>query len=185
MLKTMLKWLLRRRLDAFERDFDYDASYVRDILAADPGAALRFGRVQAFGQYCRDLPRAAWYAAGIAGTMAEDCGPCTQLGVTMAEREGIPAATLRAIVARDVAAMPPDVALAFCFTQAVLAHDPAADDLRAQILDRWGSRAVVSLAFAITAARMYPTMKYALGHGRTCQRVSVGGATVPVLRQAA
>jgi hypothetical protein len=60
----MLKWLLRRKLDAFERDFDYDASYVRDILAADPGAALRFGRVQALGQYCRDLPRAAWYAAG-------------------------------------------------------------------------------------------------------------------------
>jgi len=181
----MLKWLLQRKLDAFEREFDYDASYVRDILAADPGAALRFGRVQALGQYCRDLPRAAWYAAGITATMAEDCGPCTQLGVTMAEREGIPAATLRAIVARDVAAMPPDVAFAFRFAQAVLAHDPAADDLRAEILERWGPRALVSLAFAITAARMYPTMKYALGHGQACTRVSVGGATVPVLRQAA
>jgi len=181
----MLKWLLRRKLDAFERDFDYDASYVRDILAADPGAAFLFGRVQALGQYCRNLPRAAWYAAGIASTMAEDCGPCTQLGVTMAEREGIPAATLRAVVARDVAGMPPDVALAFRFTQAVLAHDDGADNLRAEILDRWGSRALVSLAFAITAGRMYPTMKYALGHGRACMRVSVGGATVPVLRQAA
>jgi len=181
----MLKWLLGRKLDAFEGNFDYDASYVRDILAVDAGAALRFGRVQALGQYCRDMPRAAWYATGIAGTMAEDCGPCTQLGVTMAEREGIPAAVLRAIVARDVAAMPPDVALAFRFAQAVLAHDPAADDLRAQILERWGPRALVSLAFAITAARMYPTMKYALGHGRACMRVSVGGATVPVLRQAA
>src|SRR5512144_2101339 len=110
---TMLRWLLRRRLAAFEREFEYDVSYARDILAADPGALLRFGRVQALGQYCRDVPRDAWYAAGLAGTMAEDCGPCTQLGVTMAEREGILAATLRAIAARDVAAMPPDVALAF------------------------------------------------------------------------
>jgi len=176
---------LRRKLDAFEREFDYDASYVREILDADAGAALRFGRLQALGHYCRDLPRDAWYAAGIAGTMAEDCGPCTQLGVTMAEREGIPAATLRAIVARDVSAMPPDVALAFRFAQAVLAHDPAADDLRAEVRERWGPRALVSLAFAITAARMYPTVKYALGHGRACQRVSVGGAVVPVLRQAA
>ena len=181
----MLKWLLRRKLDAFEREFDYDASYVRDILAADAGAALRFGRVQAMGQYCRDLPRDAWYAAGIAGTMAEDCGPCTQLGVTMAEREGIPAATLRAIAARDVAVMPADVALAFRFAQAVLAHDASADELRAEIRRRWGERALISLAFAITAARMYPTMKYALGHGQACQRVSVGGAVVPVLRQAA
>jgi hypothetical protein len=181
----MLRWLLRRRLAAFERDFDYDVSYVREILAADTGAALRFGRIQALGQYCRDLPRDAWYAATLAATMAEDCGPCTQLGVTMAEREGIPAATLRAIAARDVAAMPPDVTLAFRFAQAVLAHDASADGLRAEIRERWGERALVSLAFGITAARMYPTIKYALGHGQTCQRVSVGGATVPVLRQAA
>jgi hypothetical protein len=60
-----------------------------------------------------------------------------------------------------------------------------ADELRAQIVERWSPRALVSLAFAITAARMYPTMKYALGHGRACQRISVGGAVVPVLRQAA
>jgi hypothetical protein len=43
---------------------------------------------------------------------------------------------------------------------------------------RWGRRAVVSLAFAITAARVYPTVKYALGHGKACTRVVVGGAPV-------
>jgi hypothetical protein len=32
------------------------------------------------------------------------------------------------------------------------------------------------------AARMYPTLKYALGHGRTCTRLAIGGETVPVLR---
>ena len=34
---------------------------------------------------------------------------------------------------------------------------------------------VVSLAFAITAARLYPTVKYALGHGKACMRIVVGG----------
>jgi hypothetical protein len=67
---------------------------------------------------------------------------------------------------------------------AVLAHDP-----RPTICARRFSSAPEAranpLAFAITAARIYPTMKYALGHGRACMRVSVGGATVPVLRQAA
>jgi hypothetical protein len=43
----------------------------------------------------------------------------------------------------------------------------------------------VSLAFALTSARFYPTLKYALGYGQTCTRVSVGGAPVPVLRRAA
>jgi hypothetical protein len=37
---------------------------------------------------------------------------------------------------------------------------------------------LVSLAFAITASRIYPTVKYALGHGKACMRVVVGGTPV-------
>ena len=47
----------------------------------------------------------------------------------------------------------------------------------------FGKRGLVSLAFAMTASRLYPTLKYALGHGRACTRVTVGGETRPVLRQ--
>src|SRR5262249_32094109 len=39
---TMLQWLLRRRIAAFERSTGYDASYVRDILDADMAAFLKF-----------------------------------------------------------------------------------------------------------------------------------------------
>ena len=36
----MVKWLIRRRLAAFERTYGYDASYMREVLAADAGAFL-------------------------------------------------------------------------------------------------------------------------------------------------
>jgi hypothetical protein len=85
---------------------------------------------------------------------------------------------LRAILSDNPDAMPPDAALAWRFTRATLAHDPAADDYREVIAERWGRRAVVSLAFAITAARIYPTVKYALGHGKACMRVVVDGKPV-------
>ena len=55
--------------------------------------------------------------------------------------------------------MSDDAALARRFTKATLAHDAAADDYRAVIHQRWGTRAVVTLAFTITAARIYPTVK--------------------------
>ena len=48
---------------------------------------------------------------------------------------------------------------------------------------RWGKRALVSLAFAVTGARIFPTLKYAMGHGRACTRVTVGGKSRPVLRE--
>jgi hypothetical protein len=34
----------------------------------------------------KDLPLAAYCAAGLIAMMAEDCGPCTQLGIDMAQR---------------------------------------------------------------------------------------------------
>ena len=91
----MLKWLLRRRMEAFEKEYDYDLSYAREILDISTRAAFKLGRVMGFGNYREDVPRDASFAAGLAGTMAEDCGPCTQLVVTMAEREGVAPATIK------------------------------------------------------------------------------------------
>jgi len=178
----MIKWLLQRWIDKFERTWNYDASYLRDVLDADPRALLAFSKVQALSAYRKDVPAAAYCAAGLVGTMAEDCGPCTQLVIDMAQRQGVDPAILRAIVARDFSAMPSDVALAVRFAEASLNRAPEADDLREEVLRCFGKRGLVSLAFALTAARLYPTLKYALGHGRACTRVTVGGESRPVLR---
>jgi len=174
----MMKWALRRWLGKFEREWNYDGSYMRDMIDASPRAAWLFSRAAALGQFRRDLPIDAWCAAGITAVRHEDCGPCTQLGVSMAERAGVSPMVLRAVLADNADAMPPDVALVWNFTRATLAHDAAADEYREAIVKRWGRRALVSVAFAITAARIYPTVKYALGHGKACTRVVVGGTPV-------
>lgn len=181
----MVKWLLRRTIESFERKWNYDAGYVKEIVDLSPVAAMKFSLATSLGSYRRDVPPAALFAAGITAVRSEDCGPCTQLAVAMAEQEGIGSEVLRAVLTDDEAAMPEDVALAWRFTRATLAHDPAADDERAEIVRRWGPRAVVSLAFAITTARMYPTVKYAMGHGKICSRVVVGGAPLAIDRRLA
>lgn len=171
----MIKWALRAAIRKFERTWGYDASYMHDMVEASPRAAWLFARATGIGQFRRDLPVEAWCAAGITAVRAEDCGPCTQLAVMMAERQGVSAETLRALLSDKPDAMPPDVAMVWRFMRATLAHDPAADELREAIVKRWGRRALVSVALAITAARLYPTAKYALGHGHACMRVVVGG----------
>jgi hypothetical protein len=181
----MLKWLIRKRISAFERTYEYDMSYVRELLATDTSAFFAFAKIQAMSNYRRDVSRAVLAAAGLIGTIAEDCGPCTQLGITMALREGVDPKVLSAIVRGDEAAMPDDVRLGYRFAKATLAHDPAADELREQIRRTWGPCAVISLAFTLTLSRVYPTLKYALGHGKTCQRVVVAGTPVSVLRATA
>ena len=177
----MIKWLMKRQLAAFEREFDYDMSYGRQILDASPGALFRFSLIGPFTSYRDGVPLAALYAAKIAGTMQEDCGPCTQLMVTMALKDGVAADVVRGIVARDPAAMTPDAALGFRFAQASLAHEPA-HELRDEVVKRWGKKALVSLAFGLASARIFPTLKYALGHGEACMKVRVAGSEIAVAK---
>jgi hypothetical protein len=181
----MLTWFMNRRLDAFERNTGYDVSYVREMLDADVKAVMALFKVQGLARYRKDVPREPWYAAALVGVLAEDCGPCTQLGITMAEREGVNPDTLRAIVAGDLRAMPDDVVVAYRFAKASLARNPAADELRREVVERWGQRGLISLSFALASSRIYPTVKYALGHGKSCTRLTVGGKPLPVLKEAA
>jgi hypothetical protein len=181
----MLKWFIRRRLTAFEKTYGYDASYARELLDEDLDAFLAFARITGMGNYHKRAPESAIYAAKLVGTLAEDCGPCTQLNVTMALHAGVDGTQLAAVLANDEAAMSDDVKLAVRFARASLAHAPAADEHRDEIVKRWGKEGLYSLTFGLTAARVYPTVKYALGYGKACQRIVVDGTPVPVVRDEA
>src|ERR671913_2456603 len=97
----MVKWLMHKGIAAFERQWNYDASYLHEIIEISPRAAWMFSRAAAIGKYRKDVPLAAWTAAAITAGRHEDCGTCTQLGVSMAERSGVDPNVLRAILAED------------------------------------------------------------------------------------
>ena len=180
----MLKWFIRRRLAAFEKEFGYDASYARELLDNDVRAFLAFAKITSMGNYHKGAPLAAIFAAKVVGTLTEDCGPCTQLNVTMALKAGVDGKQLAAVLANDEAAMSDDVKLAVRFARASLAHSLEADEYRDEIVKRWGKEGLFSLTFGLTAARVYPTVKYALGYGKACSRVTVAGTPVTVVREA-
>jgi hypothetical protein len=65
----MLKWLARWRIAKFERQFDYDAGYMREILEVAPGVMLKIGAIGGLAAYRREVPSAAWHAAHICQRM--------------------------------------------------------------------------------------------------------------------
>jgi len=176
----MLKALLARQIDRMERLWGYDASYMRLVLAASPATCVKFGFVTQLVDR-KAAPLEALAAAGLAGTLAEDCGPCTQISVDMAVAGGVKPQVLRAILAGDEKAMGEAAALAWRFARASLARDmQAADPLREEIRRRWGDRGLVAVSMALMTARLYPTLKYALGYGKACSKVTVAGVAAPV-----
>ena len=177
----MLKAFFRNYIKSFEKTWSYDASYMRDVIDANPWSFLKF----MLGSQASDrkaAPAEAILAAGLVGTLAEDCGPCTQIGVDMATAQGLSPQIIRAVLDGDEAAMGETAALAYRFARASLAHDLAADALRDEIVRRWGEKALVAISLTLMASRMYPTLKYALGHGKACSKVVVAGVAAPVAR---
>lgn len=178
----MLSWFIRRKINDFESLHDYDMSYVRELLDVSPEAARLYSRATSLGTFHRGLPAEVYFVTKIAGVMHEDCGPCVQLGVKMAERAGVAPAILRAVLADEIERLPPECGLAVRFARAVLSRDAEAEPLREALKAKYGRLGVVSLACALTSARIYPTMKYALGFGHACVRVTVAGASVDTVR---
>jgi hypothetical protein len=176
-------WLARLvapGLDAFERRHGYDTRYIREIAAASPSGFVRFALATMLGDGRSGVPIDAWYAVKLVAIRHEDCGPCTQLVVRMAEEEGVPVETIRAVLERRGPSAP-EVTLAVAFAEAALARDLVTSDrLRPEIVARWGPAGLVAIARALANARMYPTIKYALGHGRACSRVTASGGTIDV-----
>ncbi len=169
----MLKSFLRRQIGKMEAKYGYDAGYLHQMLDASLSTALKFAVVTQVVDG-KAAPAEALAAAKLAGTLVEDCGPCTQLVTDMALEAGARPAVVKAILAGDANAMGDDAGLAWRFCQASLARDMfTADPLREEIVRRWGDVGLTAISLSLTVGRMYPTLKYALGYGRACSRVTV------------
>lgn len=96
----------------------------------------------------------------------------------MALHEGVPQQTIAAVLSGNREAMSEPVRLSYDFTRSVLARDGQDGPLREALEQRYGKRAIISLAYTIATSRFYPDLKYALGAGHACSRVRVGDLDV-------
>ena len=172
----MIRWLLHRKLDSEEKKLGESVDYLRHVLDVSPGAFFRFASVMPFSESRKKLPAAAWFVAQIAAAQREDCGPCLQITVNLAQRAGVDPALLEAALSGDTAALPDELAEVLEFSRAVASAEDDNGELREKLRERYGERGFIELSYAIASARIPPTVKRALGYARSCRHVKV---TVP------
>ena len=180
----MFKWFFHRQISALECAYGYDATYLHEVLDISTAAFLKFTLFQIMSADRHSIPRDAWFAARIAAALSEDCGPCTQLVVDMALRDGMAPDSISALLRGDIEAAGADAALGFRYGVAVTTNSPDAVMLVEHAEKRFGKRGLVSLDFGVAASRVYPTVKRGLGHGAVCTKVIVGNDTVAIKRTA-
>jgi alkylhydroperoxidase family enzyme len=181
----MRKQLATLGLKQFAKRYDYDVSYMEHMLEAAPKAFEKFAKVSDITRHRETAPAEAHAATGLVGALKEDCGPCVQLGVQMAEEAGVAPEQIAAILTRDLDTMTVNVRAAFCFADALVREDASLDEAREEVRRLWGDAGVIELTLVAQAVRLYPMVKRGLGYAKLCQRVQVGGQPVDVVKDAA
>jgi hypothetical protein len=175
----MLKWLLQRNIRGMEKKYGYDATYLHELADDSLSAFLRFATIQtAGGTFRGDAAANAWFAAGIAGALVEDCGPCVQIASDIAMEEGMNGEIIKQLLSG--APTDADAQLGFDYGRALLLVSDNLDALREAIETKWGKPALIALTLRAMTARNFPVMKRAMGHAKTCQRVRIGNDDIAV-----
>jgi len=116
----MLRWFLRRLLNAEEKKLGESVDYLRHVVDVSPAAFLRFASILPLANSSKALPKDAWFTAQVVAVQHADCGTCVQITVNLARQAGVSPSLLRAIADGNVDELPPELADVYQFTEAVM-----------------------------------------------------------------
>jgi hypothetical protein len=154
----------------FGQHYDYDTTYIEELADASPGAFQAFEGGMSMGRFQGAAPADLLIVAKLTAVRAEDCGPCTELGVKMAREAGVPEAVIRGALNGGKGLSPEQLDI-HRYARAVAANEEMDPGLLPRLETRWGREVVAELAIAIVATRLYPTLRRALGHSKSCSLI--------------
>ena len=169
----MIAQLMEQRFRSTERKTGESVDFLRDIYRASGAALVKFALFLPMAAHRRAAPADAYHLARLVAVLHEDCGPCLQTVVTQARRAGVNRDVIRATITGEAGALGDPLAIVHRFAEAVVSCDPEAADLSNMVADQYGNEALVDLALAIASTRVFPTLKRALGHARSCAATAI------------
>ncbi len=174
----MLKWLMNRLIEQSENKTGENADWLRDIARVSPRSFFVFGMFTPMAAHRRAMPLRLHHVARLAAVAEADCGPCFQTVVNYAVADGIDDGLIRSSIQGDLAKMTEDEAMVYRFAAAIAGKQADPADARTAIVTKWGEQALIDVAFAIAAMRVFPTVKRAMGYGAACQALDLKGEAV-------
>ncbi len=167
----MIQRLLRSQLQKFERQHNYDASYMHHINQHSSSAAARLLLFSAMTDF-KGANVNVWAGAALSSTLSGDCGPCAQLSIDRSIKLGVPAEGLKACLNKDWT-QAKEVGLGFRFSNAVLENSDSLQPLRDEIKLEHGETTLIAASYAASCFQVYPLIKRALGYDKQCEQLQI------------
>ena len=159
-------------VDSFEKQSGVSAEYCRWMANASPRGFLKFGKLGKLAQYRRALPADASAVAHLVAARSEDCGPCVQIGINLALRDGVSKDILRAVYDRQPDRLPPNLADVYHFAESVVSGGED-ETLRQRIRDHYGDEALIEMGLGMAVARTFPLVKRTIGYAKSCSLTKI------------
>lgn len=169
----MLGFIVKRKLRAKEKELGASMDYAVEMYDTAPDAFWAFSKIMAAAEYRSKIPPAPYHVARLVATRHADCGPCVQIVVNVAKKDGVEPAVLKAALGGRVEELPESLRDVYRFAQAVVTQNGEDEPYRERLKQVFGAEAVVELALAIAMCQVFPTLKRGLGHAKSCSVVKV------------
>lgn len=157
----------RQALQGFGRHFDYDVGYLLELMDASPEAFRAFEAAMPMARVQKSAATEALHIAKIAAMRAQDCGPCTELGLKIAREAGVAETVIQGAL-RGGKGLDPEQRELHDYARAVALNEELVPELLPRLKMRLGEVALAEIAVNIVGMRLYPTLKRALGHAKSC-----------------
>lgn len=162
----------RQMIDDFESRYKYDSTYMRELLEHSPGGFTKFANFLPLSDHREKLSPEDYWVAKLAAMQVEDCGDCLQLNVRMALEAGVSRPVIEAIVNRG-SVLPQNLMDIYDYAKSVAGHALIDSGLMDRIDARYDKGELLEFGLCIATAKVFPTIKRALGYVRSCSLVEI------------
>lgn len=163
----MLNRIIDHMISKQERKLGAPLDYLREIAGESRAALIKLALAMPLTRHREVLPKTVYHLASVVTTQHEDCGECLKITVLAAMNDDVPGHYLRATLDGNYHLLPTPLEEVCLFAKA-LARGEDSTELRESLRTRYGAKGLVELGLVIAGARMFPTLKKAMGAASAC-----------------
>ena len=160
-------------LDGFQSHYDYDTSYMKEMLKENPKAYETFEAFLPMASFVSETPKEVLYVVKLTSMKNEDCGACLQLNVDMAIEAGVDKAIIKEVVFNEGKNLSMTLKEIYDFTLCVGNNQSIDSNLYDKINKTYSKDVMVEIALAIASTKVFPAVKRVLNDFHSCSVIQI------------
>lgn len=160
-------------LEGFQAHYDYDTSYMKEMLQVNPKAFETFQNFLPMASFVEKTPKEVIYVVKLTSMKNEDCGQCLQLNVDMAIEAGVDKEIIKEVIFNEGKNLPKELKEVYDFTLAVGNNEEIDSNIYDKINKKYSRDIMTEIALAIASTKIFPTIKRVMNDFHSCSVIQL------------